>query len=120
MFKPITKLTLTVILSFTFMLIWFTKSEIVNSQNLGGIKTRISRLESENSRLSNRLTRLESQVRGVSSPTPKPSNETLYQPPNVLSQDPMFDRLATLVIELKERIVAIEKHLNLSDKVNIN
>ena len=114
MLKSITKLFFVVILSLMFTFFFLTKSEDVNSQNLGSIKTRISRLESENSRLRNRLNRLESQVRGVQSPLPQPSQERLYQPPNALSEDPMFDRLATLVIELKERIKVIEKHLNLS------
>lgn len=83
------------------------------------MKARISRLESENSRLRIRLTRLENQLKKV-----RPSNSlnlrqetTLSPTPSTSSiEEPMFDRLAILVIEMKERIQDLEIHVNALEK----
>lgn len=81
------------------------------AQSVSSLAARVSRLESENFQLRSRLSRLENRIGQVNRPTP-----TLPQtsPPPELSDrpsaatDPMFDRLATLVIELKERVQALE------------
>lgn len=76
------------------------------------LSSRVSRLESENSTMRSRLSRLESEVARLNSETgiayTEPLEEEVVLPSAPLSSDPMFDRLATLAIELKERIVALE------------
>jgi polyhydroxyalkanoate synthesis regulator phasin len=86
------------------------------AQSSSALESRISRLEVDNYQLRSQINRLESQLAELSgrasSPTPSPNRPTLPVPrsPNrqVLSSDPMFNRLATLVIELKERVQALE------------
>jgi uncharacterized coiled-coil protein SlyX len=112
MFKPAFKVFLIVILSILLLSILFLRSEFAQSQSLDGLNTRMSRVESENAQLRIRINRLENQLRRIRPSTSQPSTEPIYQPPASSSQDPMFDRLATLVIELKERIVALEKRLD--------
>ena len=84
---------------------------VAKAQTLSSLKGRVSRLESANARLSNRLSRLESQVKRGRSPNSLANREPISPPspsPAPSIDDPMFDRLATLVIELKERINALE------------
>jgi len=77
-----------------------------------GLDARVSRLESANSSLRSQISRLESQIdrvsraAGVSVPTAPP----LASDPRTtaLAEDPTFRRLATLVIELRDRIEALE------------
>ncbi|MGG6293024.1 hypothetical protein ACQ4M4_01265 [Leptolyngbya sp. AN02str] len=79
-----------------------------------GLDGRVSRLESENSQLRARVNQLESQVSRLGR---SPASRTPQTPPPVvrgtegsaLAEDPVFQRLATLVIELRERIVALEQ-----------
>lgn len=80
-----------------------------------GSDARISRLESENSSLRSRISRLESQVDRVSRAAGVAPTASLAAPqatPNTrttaLAEDPTFQRLATLVIELGDRIEALE------------
>lgn len=84
------------------------------AQAQAGLDSRISRLETELVGIQNRLNQLESSRsrQGVSVPTPSlPSGERRGDR-RVLSTDPQFDRLATLVIELKERVTATETRLS--------
>lgn len=79
------------------------------------LSSRISRLESENNALRSRLSHLESQVSRVSADIgldyTDSSQGEILAPEAPRSSDPMFDRLATLAIELKERIVALEEQV---------
>lgn len=86
------------------------------AQSSAALESRISRVESDNFQLRSQIANLESQVstlRGQSSPqTPIIRPQAPVVPPRanrqVTSSDPMFDRLATLVIELKQRVQALE------------
>jgi uncharacterized protein YceH (UPF0502 family) len=77
-----------------------------------GLESRVARLESDLFGLKQQVNQLEARSRRVNSsstapstPTASASNRPQY------SSDPMFDRLATLVIELKERLNAVETRL---------
>jgi outer membrane murein-binding lipoprotein Lpp len=86
------------------------------AQSSSALESRVSRLEVDNYQLRSQISRLESQLSELSgrsaSQTPSPTRPAPPAPrsPNrqVLSSDPMFNRLATLVIELKERVQALE------------
>lgn len=77
-----------------------------------GLDARVSRLESANSSLRSQMSRLESQIdrvsrgAGVSASTAPPLASDPR--PTALAEDPAFRRLATLVIELRDRIAALE------------
>lgn len=83
------------------------------------LESRIARLEAENFQLQSQVNRIESQLvqlsgRPLSSsqrPNPNPPTPQISPRNNrrqVSSSDPMFERLATLVIELKERVQSLE------------
>lgn len=79
-----------------------------------GLESRISRLEGEIFQLKSRLSNLESQVSRVDQPprTPSPNRSPPIPSPRQQTIPPseeMFDRLATLAIELKERVQTLEK-----------
>jgi cell division protein FtsB len=87
------------------------------AQSSAALESRISRVESDNLQLRSQITYLESQIaglRGVSSPqTAIPIRPQAPPVPprtnrQITSSDPMFDRLATLVIELKQRVQSLE------------
>ena len=88
---------------------------IARNQSLGSLNSRVSRVESENIRLRARITRLENQLRNLRQIKPSGRTEPLPLPPSGPApsrNDPMFDRLATLVIELKERMNALEDRMD--------
>ncbi|HEY9874278.1 MAG TPA: hypothetical protein V6D12_12625, partial [Candidatus Obscuribacterales bacterium] len=75
------------------------------------LESRVSRLETENYQLRSLLNRLESQINSLSQLQPRTPGANRSAPPvpprgnrQVSSADPMFDRLATLAIELKQRV----------------
>ncbi|GAB4174528.1 MAG: hypothetical protein Fur006_04390 [Coleofasciculaceae cyanobacterium] len=89
------------------------------------LESRIARLESENFQLRSQLNRIESQLAQLTgqstasrretpslpqkpSPNPSASQSRSRTNRSALSSDPMFERLATLVIELKERVQTLE------------
>ena len=81
------------------------------------LESRIARLEAENSQLRSQVSRIETQLTQLSGrPLSQPSSPNQPVPQitprtnrrQVSSSDPMFDRLATLVIELKERVQSLE------------
>ena len=103
-----------------------TPASAVSSLQSAGIESRISRLESEIFQLRSQLYQLQTQVSrqtgaGIRpSPTMPPSSQVTPNAarlaPSMLGDDPMFKRLATLVIELKERVTALEKKVNPSPR----
>jgi cell division protein FtsB len=87
------------------------------AQSTAGLESRLSRLEADNFQMRSQISRLESQLytlggRSLPPQTPSSNRPAPSVPPRanrqVSSSDPMFDRLATLVIELKERVQALE------------
>jgi len=81
------------------------------------LESRLSRLESESFQLKSRISQLESQIYRLRSAANR-ANSTLPQreipsverfEPEIAVAYPPFDRLATLAIELKERIVLLEE-----------
>jgi len=92
----------------------------VKAQVSAGLESRLARLEAENLQLRSQLTRIESQLNQFQGRTSsRPNLSTPVRPStsqtvpyrgstSTLSSDPMFQRLATLVIELKERVQALE------------
>ncbi len=93
---------------------------VAPSPALSQTDSRVSRLESEVYSLRSQLSRLESQVYQLNnrsqSPTSRDSRSPISPEPDPVRPakptDPMFQRLATIVIELQERITAVEKRLS--------
>ncbi len=84
------------------------------AQAQAGLDSRISRLETELVGIQSRLSQIGSSLpsQGVSVPAPILPSGDRRENQRVLSADPQFDRLATLVIELKERVTAVETRLS--------
>jgi cell division protein FtsB len=111
MIKKIGITCLAIIFAFTIL------SSRTLAQSSAALESRISRLESDNFQMRSQISNLESQLSALrgQSPSQIPSPSRPAPPPvtprpnrQVSSSDPMFDRLATLVIELRERIKALE------------
>ncbi len=105
----------TLFLLLIIIIIWFTvPAHPVLSQQLD---SRIINLEFDINRLESRINQIELQL-SQTRPLPPPGNGN--RKPSVSSrgrrmspeQDKMFDRLATLVIELKQDIKSLEKRVN--------
>jgi uncharacterized protein YceH (UPF0502 family) len=107
MLKKVSVFVLGLILTFTIF------SSRTVAENSSYLESRISRLETDNLQLRSQLNQLQSQINWQPS-----RSEPRFNPPvpstipssnrSALSADPMFNRLATLVIELKERIGKLE------------
>lgn len=83
------------------------------AQAQAGLDSRVSRLETELVGIQTRLNQIESSRRqGISVPVPAVPSGDRRGDRRILAADPQFDRLATLVIELKERVTALEARLN--------
>ncbi len=100
-------------------------SQSLNSvfSDVRSLRSRIGRLESEVRNLRSSTSRVSRpNVNSRQSPplTPAPNrNRTSGQGERVVeSSDPMFKRLATLVIELKEEVRAMEKRLVILEQKN--
>ncbi|QMS92385.1 hypothetical protein HUN01_34130 [Nostoc edaphicum CCNP1411] len=79
------------------------------------VESRINNLEADFNRVESRLNQIESQLgRTGQSPSPR-TTLTPRQPTgsrgNLSQQDRMFDRLATLVIELKQQVNKLEERV---------
>jgi BMFP domain-containing protein YqiC len=84
------------------------------AQTSSQLGSRVARLETENTTLRSRISRLESAISrlgqgGGSSIQIEPPPEAV--PSTLQSDDPMFDRLATLVIETKQQVLALEERV---------
>ncbi|MGC9502226.1 hypothetical protein [Baaleninema sp.] len=81
------------------------------------VESRVSRLESDLWQLRSQVRQLSSQLSRLGNSRPNPTPEPLEIPSqrlpsaSVLAEDPMFERLATLVVEQKRRLDAIEARL---------
>jgi hypothetical protein len=89
------------------------------AQSTTQLESRVSRLESENTTLRSQVSQLQTSVArlGRSSGVELTQPIVLNSAPAIgsgLADDPVFKRLATLVIELKERVVAVEDRLSSS------
>ncbi len=76
-----------------------------------GLEARVNRLESENSSLRARVGQLESQIGRVGrSAAAAPTAPAPAANPAItgLADDPTFRRLATLVVELRDRVAVLE------------
>lgn len=87
------------------------------AQSTASLESRLSRLEGENLQLRSQINSLESQLSQLgsqlTSQTPSSNRQTAPPVPprtnrQVSSSDPMFKRLATLVVELGERVKVLE------------
>lgn len=78
------------------------------------LESRISQLESTTYNLRSQISQLSAQVNSLGGATrtpPTPPSTLSTRSPRISSGDPQFDRLATLVVELKERMDAIDTRL---------
>lgn len=77
-----------------------------------------SRIRADIDRLNARVSRLESSIlnlrqqRDFSDSPPISSSPQIVDGELIGRSDPMFERLSTLVIELKERVMTLEKRMN--------
>jgi hypothetical protein len=98
------------------LLLWCSWQTVTPAQSITQLESRLSRLEIENTTLRSRINRLESQVSRLSSNagidfSPPVPIDRAIPAASALADDPTFKRLATLVIELKERVVAVEEQV---------
>ena len=89
--------------------LWLRPASASSSLN----ESRISQLEVKVRSLQSQLNQMQGQAPtiGSSSPTPRPE---FTQPVNELSLDEQFDNLATLVIEINQRLKKLEEQLPVS------
>lgn len=101
-----------VAIALTLLLTFF--SAPLFAQTSSQLGSRVARLETENTTLRSRISRLESAISrlgqgGDSSIQIELPAEAVPSTPQ--SDDPMFDRLATLVIETKQQVLALEERV---------
>ncbi|HLO47254.1 MAG TPA: hypothetical protein VK211_02370 [Kamptonema sp.] len=75
------------------------------------LEFRITQLESQISDLRGQINRLESQASGIRSQPPTTPGGTRTNP-RMRSGDPMFDNLATMVIEIKQDVISMQQRLS--------
>jgi len=100
-----------VAIALTLLLTFF--SAPLFAQTSSQLGSRVSRLETENTALRSRVSRLENTISrlsqgGGSQIQLEPAPEAT---PTLQSGDPMFDRLATLVVETKQQVLALEERV---------
>jgi uncharacterized protein YceH (UPF0502 family) len=94
------------------LLLVLSLQPITTAQVSSNVTARVSRLETENSTLRSRVNRLESDVARLSRASGvelSPPGQSSEPSSSAASSDPMFDRLATLAIELRDRIITLEE-----------
>ena len=110
--RPIVKLCFALFLSLIVGVVFqITYTNAVSAQSITSLSSDISRLRT-------RVNQLESQVRNLSRSIPRINQPSQVNPPRSIdrgntvdSSDPMFQRLATLVIELKEQVKDLDKRV---------
>ena len=123
--KPIVKLCLgLLVLLVVGVRIYFNQMQPVAAQSTGvssellNLRTRVNLLEAEVRRLRQSRPRT-APPRRTDSPTSAPPINLPQTESQLGTTDPMFQRLATLVIELKERIIELEKRTaTIEEKLN--
>lgn len=99
------------------LLFWGTAiAPRASAQNLGGLQAQIRRLESEVLQLRSQVNRLDSQAsrvdrRSPASDRPVAPLELPDRPAAPPPTDGQFDRLATLVIELKQDLQSLDRRV---------
>jgi hypothetical protein len=97
------------------LFLWFSWQSVAPAQSTTQLESRLSRIELENTALRSRIGQLESQVSRLSANAGVDFSPTAADRPvsavSSLADDPTFKRLATLVIELKERVIAVENQV---------
>jgi outer membrane murein-binding lipoprotein Lpp len=87
-----------------------------NTASSQQVESRIYNLEADFNRVESRLNQIESQL-GQSRRSPSPRTtltprQSRGSRGNLSQQDPMFDRLATLVVELKQQVNKLEERVS--------
>jgi len=111
------------LLSITFLAIILWSSLLSDTAFSGLLESRLNNLESNFYRLESQLNRIQTQLNRAGTSIPKITNNPppSQRSPKRLSQserDKMFDRLATLAIELKQDITDLQKRVSQLEKVN--
>ncbi|BBD66133.1 hypothetical protein NIES4072_01880 [Nostoc commune NIES-4072] len=87
-----------------------------NTASSQQVESRIYNLEADLNRVESRLSQIESQLgRSGQSPSPRTTltpRQSTGSRRNLSQQDPMFDRLATLVVELKQQVNKLEARVS--------
>jgi len=101
------QLALGVIMAIALLLCLLQTPSLAQSS---GLEARVNRLESANSSLRARIGQLESQIGRVGRSAAAAPTAPAAPAANTtgLAEDPTFRRLATLVVELRDRIAALE------------
>lgn len=113
MYKKVLLLCVTTIL---VIISWYGLNSAVISQ-----PSRVTNLDADLSRLESRINRIEAQLSQLTrrqapvSPTPSPINSGRRQPQ--LNREQMFDNLATLVIETKDRVNKLQARVSKLEKL---
>jgi outer membrane murein-binding lipoprotein Lpp len=86
-----------------------------NSASSQQVESRINNLEADFNRVESRLSRIEAQL-GQTRQSPSPRTTLTPRSPgtrrNLSQSDAMFDRLATLVVELKQQVNKLEERVS--------
>lgn len=117
--KILSVIVLTILISLT----------IISSTNLQAVSQSTTSLNAEISSLRSRVNRLESEIRRLGRvsnlPSPRTSNPPRNNAPSNIngnligSSDPLFERFATLLIELKEDVRDLNQRLtNVETQIN--
>ncbi|MCU0567457.1 MAG: hypothetical protein MUF49_12765 [Oculatellaceae cyanobacterium Prado106] len=100
------------VLALVWLLSWQSPAP---AQSVSQLDSRLSRLEADTTALRSSVNRVENQLARLSNQAgieyPRTTESDRPSGVTALADDPTFKRLATLVIELRERIVALEERL---------
>ncbi len=105
---------LALILCLGFLLGLGIQRQSVLAQSESGIRSEVSSLRTRVDRLETEIRRINQSVSRPHVPSnssPSPNAPAIVDGVAVGRSDPMFERLATLVIELKERVNALEQRM---------